>query len=141
MSTPSTLIIALANALPDLSRRVDHLIKNNEDTPGKETTSFNRAIGEMDSTKRHILEQRPRNLADAAIQLMLAYDVAADCRACCLAEVDVREAAEHSERLLTVLARALRVVADAAGVDLTDFAGADFLEDEPDIFPECAASA
>jgi hypothetical protein len=141
MANPSTLIIALAKALPDLSRTIDQLIENNEDTPGEETTSFNRAIGELDSTKRHILEQRPRNLADAAIQLMLAFDVAADCRACCLAEVDVREAAEHSERLLTVLARVLRVVTDAAGLDLMDFAGADFLEDESDIFPECAASA
>jgi hypothetical protein len=53
----------------------------------------------------------------------------------------VGEAAEHSERLMTVLARVLRVVTDAAGLDLMDFAGADFLEDESDIFPECAASA
>jgi hypothetical protein len=135
MANQNTPIVALATALPELSRRLDQL---DEDTEAK---NFNLALGEWDLTKRQILEQTPRTIADAAVQLMIAYDVAGDCHAACVADPDVEEAADHAAGLMTVLARALRVVADAARVDLANFAGADFLDAEPDIFPEFAASA
>jgi hypothetical protein len=143
MPNPSTSIVALAKALPHLSRRLDQLIRNGEDTPGQETKNFNLALGEWDLTKRQILEQTPRILADVAVQLMIAYDVAGDCHAALIVPDpdDVEEAADHADRLMTVLARALRAVADAARVDLANFSGADFLDDEPDVFPEFAASA
>jgi hypothetical protein len=135
MPNPSTPIVALAKALPYLSRRLDQLICNGEDEPGQETKNFNLALGEWDLMKRQILEQTPRTLTDVAAQLMVAYDIAGDCHAAC-----VGAAADHADRLMTVLARALRVVADATRVDLANFSGADFLDEEPDIFPEFAAS-
>jgi hypothetical protein len=137
-SAAASPIIAAAGGLLELSRR---LADTTEAGSAEDKRRFDVAFGEWERTKANILELRPACLADAAIQLMIAYDAATSALACCVATGDAEEAGDYLDRLAAALARILRFTADAAGIDLAKFAGADFFIDKNDEFPEFSDAA
>jgi hypothetical protein len=116
-----TPIIELAMRLEDVARRTSHLFDctshaNQETQDFKDKASL--LEGEYEFIHDRIPRLPPRTLADAAVLLMFAYDMAAGVEAGLMTgRTDSDD--ERIERLVSVIPRVLRVVADAAGLEST----------------------
>jgi hypothetical protein len=131
-------IVALAEIATERDARNDQALR---DHPGarQDTEEYRELAATLDAgieaDRRRMLESTPRTLADAAVQMLLLHHHA------WLTEGE--EYDDDPARPSLVLARALRIVAEHAGLDLRLVGGErliDYEGDACDVFPEFAAA-
>jgi hypothetical protein len=127
--TDGTPIQDIAARLVDRARREDALA-------GAAGPSAWVLARELAFLRDAVLELPLQNLKDAVVLTMAAHDAAA-------ALSEDGDGQDAPGRLAAALARLLRLLADAAGVDIRDAAGDDFLaeDDVRALFPELALPA
>lgn len=148
---PRSVLLAVAGRLPALVEQAEQLetmvqsVRDARDQGRVEDAVCRRAerwsasaAAALEAAERLIAAEPAKTLAEAAIQLMLAVSRAQIVAAPGL-DAEAREAAAGElERLLQ---SAMPVVADAAGIDLSEFARAYYADRRTDPFYRGAAAA
>lgn len=143
-STTPSVLLAVAQRLPALIEQADqldsmmHTILDAHDTGRIEEAYCRRAerwaksaSAALEAAEKLVASEPARNLAEAAVQIMLAVSRAQVLGTRGLSDEERADAAAELERLLQ---SALPVVADAAGIDLADYGRAYYADRRTDPF-------
>jgi len=149
-SNPRSVLLAVAGRLPSLIEQSEQLetmvqsVRDARDAGRVEDAVCRRAerwsqsaAAALDAAEQLIAAEPAKSLAEAAIQLMLAVSRA---QVLSVPGLEAEERESTASELERLLQSAMPVVADAAGIDLSEFGRAYYADRRTDPFYRGAAS-